>query len=197
MWKPGPERGFTLIELLVSILISLILLAGFGAFYLAQQQALRHHQAEIELSQELRTALEQMSRDIRSARMDVTRQAAPEIITAETTGVVFELDANDDGDTDDAGEQKGFRLTGADLEQLDATWGQLATNVSPLRFRYFNCCRTELTPPVTSADERNAIASIDVSITLSRPVISGLPITRTEVESVRLRNVSCRDVTCP
>ena len=48
------DRGFTIIELLVVFVVGLVMLAGFTTFYLSQQRVVRHHQAEIQLSQELR-----------------------------------------------------------------------------------------------------------------------------------------------
>src|ERR1051325_3486429 len=67
------NAGFTLVELLVVIVVAGLLLAGFTTFYVSQQRALRHHQIEIEASQLLRTAIEQITRDVRSARRDITR----------------------------------------------------------------------------------------------------------------------------
>jgi Tfp pilus assembly protein PilW len=100
---------------MVAMVISGVLLAGFTAFYLSEQRGVRHHQIEIETSHALRTALEQMSRELRSARKDITRDflagsggASPTFLTWNATQVEFELDANDDGDKTDAGEHKGF-----------------------------------------------------------------------------------------
>ncbi|MBI2962346.1 MAG: prepilin-type N-terminal cleavage/methylation domain-containing protein [Deltaproteobacteria bacterium] len=191
----SPDRGFTLVELLVVMLIAGVLLAGFTAFYLSQQRALRHHQIEVDLSQALRTALEQMSRELRSARKDVTRDfvantggAQPTFLAWTATEVQFELDANDDGDKTDAGEHRGFRLNGSSVEQYDDTtntWVALAGFANGLTLTYLACDGTT----ATGAD---AIATVGISLTMqqSQPV-GGLPVSRTETEQVRLRNVRC------
>src|SRR5438093_11603174 len=103
-WSPNtprPESGFTLVELLVVAVIAGVLLVGFTAFYVSEQSAVRHDQIEIETSQALRTALEQMSRDIRSARKDLTYDfltntggASSSFVTANATAIEFTLDAN-------------------------------------------------------------------------------------------------------
>ncbi len=190
----SPDRGFTLIELLVVVGIAGVLLAGFTGFYLSEQRSLRHHQIEIEVSQALRTALEQMSRDLRSARKDVTRDylaatggADPTFLTWTASQVEFELDANDDGDKTDAGEHKGFRLNGSTVEQYDdssGAWVTLADFANLLTFTYLAC-------DGTAAATADGIAAVKIGLTMQRSAVGGLPISRTETEEVRLRNVRC------
>jgi prepilin-type N-terminal cleavage/methylation domain-containing protein len=209
------DQGFTLIELLVTVVMAAVLLAAFTGFYVSEQRAMRHHQIEVETSQALRTALEQMARDLRSARKDLTRDpkqpvtypgAGAVFLSADVRNVEFQLDADDSGAiaTDGAApatdEHKGFRLQNAstNLEQYDAnssTWNVLADNVvgsdlaTPgLTFTYYDCNQATLATPVASPAN---IASVGITLTMSRPVIGGLPITRTETETVRLRNKVC------
>jgi prepilin-type N-terminal cleavage/methylation domain-containing protein len=193
----SPERGFTLIELLVVFVVGLLMLAGFTTFYLSQQRMVRHHQAEVALSQELRTAIEQMSRDLRSARKDVTRDyinstggAQPTFLTWSSNEVKFELDANDDGDKTDADEVRGYHLNGdgKTIEQYDSSsdsWSPLATSAATtLALTYLAC-------DGTAATTANGIATIGINLTMTQTAVGGLPITRNETEQVRLRNVRC------
>jgi hypothetical protein len=190
-----------------------LLLAGFTAFYLSEQRAFRHHQIEIETSQALRTALEQISRDVRSARKDLSYDfrtnpplvpgVNPRFLTADSSNIEFELDANDDAaiTSTDPAEHKGYRRNAgtSQIEQLNptgaGTWDPLADNVSGLTFTYWGCpaisggALVSLAAPVTGAN-LNTIVQVDVSITMNRPVIGGT-IVRTESESLRLRNVRC------
>ncbi|MGH9894849.1 MAG: PilW family protein [bacterium] len=221
---PLPDRGFTLIELLVAMVVGMLLLSAFTVFYLSEQRAVRHHQIEVETSQELRTALEQISRDLRSARKDLTRDflastggAQPTFRQAERSWVEFELDANDNGtidldlDPNDDNvldllpEYKGFRLPigGTTVEQLQYVtdsnsyeWIQLADSVQALTFNYWICGATPAAalierPSVTLPAELTDIVQVDIAITMDRPVIAGLPVSRTENVSVKLRNVRC------
>ena len=205
------ELGFTLIEMLVAVAVAGLLLVGFTTFYLVQQRAMLHHQVDIESSEALRAALEQMTRDIRSARKDLTYDlrtlsggAGSTFVTAASDTIEFTLDANDDGaiTTNDATEHKGFRSNGAtqQIEQYDpsgsGSWVPLADNVSNLTLAYWGCPATSggalvsLGLPVSGANLKK-IVQVDVTLTVNRPVIGGQPVTRTEVESVRLRNVRC------
>jgi prepilin-type N-terminal cleavage/methylation domain-containing protein len=205
------SHGFTLIELLVVMIMAGGLLAGFTVFYVSQQRATRHHQIELETSQALRMALEQISRDLRSARKDLTRDfyasppsggAQPTFLTADVSTVEFQLDADDSGviEADGTGpnltgqpEHKGYRLSGLTLEQYDASvnannWVPLADYVSAFTLTYRDCSQAILATPVATP---NNIKSIDIVIHVHRPVTGGLPVDRTESESVQLRNVRC------
>ena len=184
------EAGFTLIELLVVMAVAGLLLAGFTTFYLSGQRATRRHQLEIEASQALRTALEQISRDLRSARRDPVNfpNNQPSFVTATPSTVEFQLDYDDNGAalSTDPNEHKGYRLNGTTIEQLDTstnTWVSLANNVSALTFGYYDC--SGVTTAVLAS-----IATVDVTITVT-PAIIGSSSSRTETERVRLRNVRC------
>jgi prepilin-type N-terminal cleavage/methylation domain-containing protein len=200
-----PERGFTLIELLVVIVVGALLLAGFTTFYLSQQRNYRHHQVEIQLAHGLRSGLEQMVRDIRSARRDMIHfpNNVPTILQATATTIEFELDAaGTDSDSDDGAvtaanpkEHKGFRLTGTTLERYDAstaTWTSFANNITALTFAYLDCNGNSLATPLSSSD-RAAAAVVDVSITASTAgaLVGGIASSLTENERVRLRNKQC------
>jgi len=195
------EAGFTLPELLVVTLIGAVLLAGFAGFYLSEQRAFRHHQIEVETSQALRMALEQMSRDLRVAGRDLTQAAAllPAITYADATRVDYRLDANDDGDALDAGETREFLLcngavsvcNGNGLSCADPNCGILADFVSSLTLSYRDCNGNALTAFPLNATDRGNVTSIDVSLSVQRPIVGGMPVLRSEVESVRIRNKVC------
>jgi prepilin-type N-terminal cleavage/methylation domain-containing protein len=200
---PRRNAGFTLVELLVVVVIAALLLAGFTSFYVSEQRAVRHDQIEIETSQALRTALEQMSRDIRSARKDLTYDfltssggASSSFTTATATAVEFTLDADNSAtiNTADPAEHKGFSLdtsTGI-LSELDAVSGQYFTLAENIDVSGSPCNGTMFTyrdKNGSSGATGSAIKSVDICITARRPVISGLPVVRTENASVQLRNV--------
>jgi Tfp pilus assembly protein PilW len=197
----SPDHGFALIELPVGLLISATVVAALMGFYVSEQRGVRHNQIEIETSQTLRLALEQMSRDLRSAERNLLGTASPTFLTWTQTDVEFQLDANDDGviapdgtgvNVTGPAEHKGFQLPAGSttLNQYDASvtsnnWVAFADNVQALSFTYLQC------DGVTAATAANNIARIGISITVSRPSVGGVSVTRTEVESVRLRNRPC------
>ena len=200
-WSPITKSpsvaGFTLIELLVVMLVGAVLLASFTGFYVAQQRTFRRHQIEIETSQALRTALEQISRDLRAAGRDPLGTAGAGITLADGAEVDFTLDANNDGavGASDPNETKKFRRNGSAIESYRADqatpWTALASYVSGAAsvFSYRKCDGTLIASLPASATDRAAIARIDITLTVTRS--GGISLSRTETESVRLRNKAC------
>jgi Tfp pilus assembly protein PilW len=197
------------VELLAVMAISAVLLTAFTAFYLSEQRTLRHHQMEVEASQNLRVALDQMTRDIRVAGLKATTIASFPFVTADATAVRFKLDADGDGaiTATSNDENKGFQLSGSTIEKYDAstnsfTANALANNINlsgapcnGTMFTYRDCNGSALGVPVAAPGAN--IASIDICLTVARPVAAGMPaVRRSETESVRLRNICCGSA-CP
>ncbi len=179
------------------MLVGTLLLAGFTTFYLAQQRSLRRHQQEIAASQALRAALEQMSRDLRTAGLDPSTTAAAGITLADTDEVDFTRDADANGtiDASDTSETLRFRRSGAALESYVAggvaSWLPLADSVveaSPT-FRYYRCDGSEISTLPANATDRTAIARIDISLAVDGS--GSIQFVRRETESVHLRNKVC------
>lgn len=191
-------------------LLAALLLTAFTAFYLSEQRSLRHHQIEVETSQNLRVALDQMVRDIRVAGFNAAKAsiASFPFVTADATVIRFKLDADGDGavTSTSTDENRGFQIAGTTIEKYDATAGSFAGNVladdidltgapcNGTMFAYKDCNGNALTAPVASPG--TSIASVDVCITAVQPVVGGIPVRRTETESIRLRNVCCGSA-CP
>ena len=184
-----------MIELLIVTAVSVVLLAGFTSFYLSEQRTFRHHQLEIETSQELRTALDQMSRDIRLAGRNFGALLYPFTFTgftfANATRVDLRFDTNDDQDYSDAGETREYRTNSGNLESCDPgnlNCEMLARNAT-LALTYVDC---DGNPTVPNADttELAKVARVDISLTATRTKVGGLPVSRSEADSVQVRN-SC------
>src|SRR5262249_13772657 len=102
---------------LVVMLVAAVLLAAFTTFYLTEQRTLRHHQVEVEASQNLRVALDQMTRDIRVAGLNQSKVAIANpfpFVLANATALRFKLDADGDGQiaAGSGDENKGFQIAG-------------------------------------------------------------------------------------
>lgn len=189
-----------MVEALVVLIVGGILLATFTGFYLSQQRTFRRQQVEVETSQSLRVAVDQIVRDLRVAGRNPTAAILTPAIgltSADTAEVHFTIDANSDGviTTTDPNESKGFRRSGTTIETYladsVAQWQTLSEwlNSTGTIFRYFRADGTEVTALPASTADLAAIRRIDVTLTATR-TNSGLTIRRTESGSVRLRNLS-------
>jgi Tfp pilus assembly protein PilW len=173
------------------------LLSAFTTFFVTQQRSFQRHRVEIASSQSLRNALEQISRELRSAGFDPTSGAAAGVTLADTAEVDFTLDANMNGVIDgaDPSETRKFRRNGTTIESYQSgtlgSWLPLADFAasSGVVFRYFRCDETEITTLPASTADRALLARIDVSLTMTG--VGGVGLSRTETESVRLRNQVC------
>lgn len=74
--KKNPPQGFTLVEVMVAFAVSLIVIAGVFAMYIAQQQAFRSGTKARERQNFLRTGLDFVERDLRRAGFGVDPQLA-------------------------------------------------------------------------------------------------------------------------
>ncbi len=154
--KPGPcARGMSLVELLVGMAVGLIVVAAGSSVVLDNVRENRALDLEMRLMQDLRTAADIVSRDLRRAGYwagsasgvrsdDGSRVApnpyaaiAPDRAASDGARVRFSRDAIENGLVD-GNEQFGFRLHNGALElQLgDGNWQALtdATLLSITRF---------------------------------------------------------------
>lgn len=192
-----PEAGFTLIELLAVIIVGGILLTALGSFYLSEQRAFKQQQIQIETSQSLRVAIDQITRDLRLAGRDPLGTDNFGLTYAADDEVRFTADADDDGVVDpNMNERRGFRRSNGTIEMLgDAgTWPGilLADFVDPngVVFRYYDADGNPVATPTSDPATLEDIRQIDVEITVTQRVPGAPDIARTEASSVELRNLS-------
>jgi len=108
------EYGFTLVELLVALVISAILSGVIYSAYVSQQDTQLSQEQVAEMQQNLRSAMMVIVRDIRMAGYDPNVTGVAGFTTASVGQVSFTqditggetdgIDNNDDGTTDEAGE---------------------------------------------------------------------------------------------
>jgi type IV pilus assembly protein PilW len=205
-----PERGlgFTLVEAVAALAVSSLILAAVASFYLRQQRALSIHRMEIETAESLRVAIEQMSRDLRSAgRNPAGTDTTIGLTRAAVDEIWFTLDANNPGetgygtaDTNDANEHKRFKRDSATktiqiyVAGTVSPWLTLAEwiDTSGSVFRYYDGSypANEITAlPTATASVLATIRRIDIQLRSSRSLPGGGTLARTETASVRLRNL--------
>jgi type IV pilus assembly protein PilW len=110
------ENGFTLIELLAGILISAILLAGLYSVFFSQQIAFSAQEQVAEMNQNIRAALDLMTREIRLAGYKTSTSAFNGITTATPTSIRILADLNQDGDTADENEDTSYTYNAGTLQ---------------------------------------------------------------------------------
>jgi type II secretory pathway component PulJ len=186
---------------LIALAIGAAFLAGFTGFYLQQQRAFREQQMEIETAQSLRTALDQIVRDLRSAGRnpaEINRWAG--LLYADLDVVFITLDSNGDGDVSDADEVKYFQRTGDRIEMYSSgtitnmeTLAQWIRPLDPNRknpvFRYYRWDGTEFTDLPASLEALADIKRVDVTLTAERTLPDGRTISLTQSETVAFRNL--------
>ncbi len=146
--------GFTLIELMLTMLISAILIAAIHSAYVAQNRVYTAQEAVTEMQQNIRAALEVLTRDIRMAGYDLSDTVATafvdtvdfsngagldEEVYTNAVQISFTADLNVDGAIDQAAqestgdgnidmsdmEQISYRLNGTDLQRYSTTSGAI------------------------------------------------------------------------
>ena len=208
------SAGFTLVELLVVAVVAGTMLAAFTGFYVSEQRAVRRNEVEIETSQALRAAGEQITRDIRDVGRDLTRNllsnSIPRFNTAAASDIDFYVDQYDCGvvstgcSTPDGGstiaspQRKRYRYNSGAIEQCTCNGNGCSTTCSvladfagtlSLTFSYYDCGGTALTSLPLSSTDRSKVGRIDVKLNLFRGMVGGTNISRTETDSVTIRNL--------
>lgn len=90
-------RGFTLVEIMITIAVSGILMAGVYTVFISQQNSYLAQEQVAEMQQNIRSAVDLMTRDIRMAGFDPYSSANTGIVTATAGRFGFTFDENQDG----------------------------------------------------------------------------------------------------
>jgi len=179
------QAGFTLVEVLVVVaLVSLV----FGTIYDVFSTLNRSYTSEnvkATIQQTGRIALEFMAQDIRLAGLDPlgTSEAGVEAIAADRSSIRFTADLNYDGDADDPFERISYSFMGHEIKQTNHINEE--TLVDHVQAASFTGLDAEDVPTNDPAEVR----SVEISVTLERPVGSSRHISRTYTTRVRCRNL--------
>ncbi len=161
------QRGMSLIEVLVSMVILAIIMVGVTQFIANQTQTVRQQEMLAALQQNVRTSMDVMVRDLRSAEYDTinTENTSPfrTFGVADSNTIVFYTDLNGNGAINiNPGSQidnelKGFQKLSADGDDLYIIqrWNPLtrelmAKNIRDLEFTYFNSGDSVMPAPVAN-----------------------------------------------
>lgn len=90
--KKSKSKGFTLIEVLITLAISGILMTSVYAAFLAQQDSYLAQDQVAEMQQNIRAGIFMMTKEIRMAGFDPTKNAGASITTASVNQLSFTQD---------------------------------------------------------------------------------------------------------
>ena len=164
------KNGFTLIELLAGILISAILLAGLYSVFFSQKTAFSAQEQVAEMNQNIRAALDLMTREIRLAGYKTSTSAFTGIATATSNSIRILADLNQDGDTADDNEDISYTYNAGALQICRngislPTPEPVADNITGISFQYTLKDGTVTSAPASPADIRKITISITARTT--------------------------------
>lgn len=172
------SNGFTLVELMITLVISSIIIALIYTAYTVQQKTAAVQEQVVEMQQNIRAAMDLITRDIRMAAYDPDNSCNAAITTATGTQLSIEICADDDGEdndndstVDEPGEQVAiaFDLYDAyddgrqDLGRtVGATKRAIAENIDAVEFYYTLEDGTQSANP--ALDDLEDIRTVTISI---------------------------------
>jgi prepilin-type N-terminal cleavage/methylation domain-containing protein len=162
----GKKNGFTLIELLAGILISVILMAGFYSVFFSQQTAFSAQEQVAEMNQNIRAALDLMTREIRLAGYKNSTSTFNGVATATSNSIRILADLNQDGDTADENEDISYTYNAGSLQICRNGVGlPVADNITNLSLQYTLKDGTVTPAPANLADIRKITLSVTARTT--------------------------------
>jgi type IV pilus assembly protein PilW len=156
------NNGFTLLELLAAIFITAILMAGLYSVFVSQQVAFSAQEQIAELNQNMRAAMDLMTREIRLAGYKKSGAIFNGIATAQPTTIRILADLDQNGDTIGPNEDITYSYDGPNLQ----IWRKnsslpIADNITNLTFVYTLADGTT----TSSTADLAAIRKVTISIT--------------------------------
>jgi len=177
------ERGMSLIEMLVAMVILGIVMAGVTTYIADQVKTVRQQEMLANTQQNLRAAMDLITRDLRSAEYDVTNNPTTSpfrsfrVATADS--MTFFTDINGNGAIDNVpanptlNEVKGYWRVGDSIFMLvqdiaPPTRQAVAGNIQILRFTYYNINNDSMAFPIQGQRLRD-IFKVRVAIQARTP----------------------------
>ncbi len=126
-------------ELLAGILISGIVLTGLYSVFISQERAFSAQERVAEMNQNIRAAMDLMTREIRLAGYKTSTATFTGIATAQASTIQVLADLNQDGDADDDKENITYTYDADDLQICrNGLNFPIAENITSLNFTYWD-----------------------------------------------------------
>jgi type IV pilus assembly protein PilW len=156
------SRGFTLVELLAAIFIAAILMAGLYSVFVSQQEAYSAQERIAEMNQNIRAAMDLMTREIRLAGYKKAGATFNGIATAQPSTVRILADLDQSGDTLGTNEDITYSYNAGTMQiWRNAVDLPIAENITNLTFAYTLADGTTTGSPA----DMTTIRKVTVSIT--------------------------------
>lgn len=199
------ESGFTLVELLIYMVMFLIVIGSLYSIMITNTKSYSSEENKLEMTQDLRAAMNMMVTEIRMAGCDPTDTGGigfvnvadvDDYFDTDTGSIHFTMDIDGDGAIADSeninyyvnGSQQIVRRTGDGSEPV------VAENITGLAFSYIFADGGTGTPDETDGDDTNDlddIRSVQISITgetADIDAVTGAKKTRSRTSQVKVRN---------
>jgi len=194
------NRGFTLIELLVAMALGLVVLGAVLKVFVSQNRTNAAQQEVAYAQQNVRSAMDLMAREIRSAGYDPEDNGFEGIKTATSNSIriLSNLSGDDEaGDPNEANEDVTYTVNGSN--QLTRSGNRMVDFVNNLQFGYVLKDGTVLDPPGAAltatqrADVRTVIIHLGVQ-TENPDRDTGQFRVRNLMSRIRIRNMGFQDI---
>jgi len=205
------NRGFTLIELLVAMALGLVVLGAVLKVFVSQNRTNAAQQEVAYAQQNVRSAMDLMAREIRSAGYDPEDNGFEGIKTATSNSIriLSNLSGDDEaGDPNDPNEDVTYTIDNSN-RRLTRNGNSMIDNVVPnsLQFTYYMGGTNTPFVPATQAD-RDAIRAVGIQFQVHTesedpahsagydlfPASGGTCRVRTLATRVRIRNMGFQDI---
>jgi len=159
--RRSQSEGFTLIELLIALLISSLLVTGLYSVFYSQNRVYAIEAQVTQLGQNVRSAIDIMSREIRLAGYRAPGSTFNGIATATSTGIRVLADLDQNGNTLGANEDLTYTYNAGTLQiWRNGSSNPIADNITQLAFSYTLKNGTVTSTPAVLSDIRMVKISI-------------------------------------
>lgn len=206
MKRLNNEKGFTLVELFIYMAIFIVVLGALYSILITNTKSYSSQENKVEMTQDLRAAIELMVTEIRMAGCDPTAVGgigflnnADDRYDTDANSIHLTMDTDSDGTIANSEDINYYRKTSGGVQQIVRRMGDgsepvVAENITSLTFSYRFADADTGVPDETDADstnDLNDIRSVQISITGETAKIdpvTGVKKTRTQTSWVVVRN---------
>jgi type IV pilus assembly protein PilW len=142
--QPMNQRGFTLIELMVALAVALLAMASIAMTFQMQFKTLKREEMASEMRDNVRAAVEMMTRELSMAGYDPSGSAGAGIVTAAASSARFTIDLDGDGALTGANEDIEYEYDSTD-RTVKRNSVIIADNITGLSLTYYNAANSAVT----------------------------------------------------